>query len=172
LKRLFLYLTNMKKTILQLFVTVTLFALMMGGCKSKQPTASKSNETQEAIAISEEEEQAFQQVEGDTISIADNKTEYEILIIEPGFNIWLRTIARPEGFYSQRFLENRNQIWVTNWNNRVNQPQLYSSRLYEMPIDYQPHIDYGYEVNYKLYNYFIYFQRKYRQRLGTFTPRI
>ncbi|MGJ8739147.1 MAG: DUF6146 family protein, partial [Zobellia laminariae] len=30
----------------------------------------------------------------------------------------------------------------------------------------------GYEVNYKLYNYFIYFQRKYNQRLGPFVPRI
>ena len=41
-----------------------------------------------------------------------------------------------------------------------------------MQIDYQAHIDYGYEVNYKLYNYFIYFQIQYKQRLAGFVPRI
>ena len=61
---------------------------------------------------------------------------------------------------------------VMNWNNRVVQPQLWNPNLYELPIDYDPSIDYGYEVNYKLYNYFIYFQRKYNQRLGPFIPRI
>ncbi|MEM7382459.1 MAG: DUF6146 family protein, partial [Bacteroidota bacterium] len=64
------------------------------------------------------------------------------------------------------------QIYVINWNNRVLQPQQFSQRLYELQINYDPTIDYGYELNYKLYNYFIYFQRKYRQRLGPFVPRI
>ncbi len=42
----------------------------------------------------------------------------------------------------------------------------------ELQIDYQQGIDYGYEVNYVLYNYFIYFQLTYNQRLGPFVPRI
>jgi len=85
---------------------------------------------------------------------------------------WLNTIARPEGYYSQAFLENRNQLLVTNWNQRVLIPSNFDPNLYQMQIDYQSGIDYGYEVNYKLYNYFIYFQRKYNQRLGPFVPRI
>ncbi|MGO2102488.1 MAG: DUF6146 family protein, partial [Psychroflexus halocasei] len=32
-------------------------------------------------------------------------------------------------------------------------------------IDYQPHIDYGYEVNYMLYHYFLFFEQKYNQKL-------
>jgi len=106
------------------------------------------------------------------ISISSDKTEYEIIIIEPGFNTWLLSVARPMGHYSQNFLENRNQVWVNSWNQRVLNPQQFNIQLYEMQIDYLPHIDYGYEVNYKLYNYFVYFQRKYQQRLGTFTPRL
>jgi len=108
----------------------------------------------------------------DTVTIASEKTEYEITIIEPGFNYWLQSVARPEGYYSQSFLETRNQILVTEWNQRVLQPQRFDPNLYELRIDYSPSIDYGYEVNYKLYNYFIFFQRRYKQRLSGFIPRV
>ena len=102
---------------------------------------------------------------GDTIKITSDKTEYEIIIIEPGFNVWLNTTARPEGFYNQTYLENKNIFYVQAWNSRVLRPQRYNPNLYEMQIDYRQNIDYGYEVNYKLYNYFIYFQNKYNQNL-------
>ena len=108
----------------------------------------------------------------DTVSIANDDLEYEIIIIEPGFNSWLASRARPEGYYSQQYLENRNYQYVIEWNQRVLQPQRFNSNLYEMQIDFQNGIDYGYEVNYKLYNYFIYFQLTYKQRLGAFIPRI
>ena len=126
----------------------------------------------ESLTISDGEKEAFEKIEGDTITISSDKTEYEITIIEPGFNTWLNSIAKPEGYYSQNFLEIRNNIMVLEWNRRVLDPSRFNSRLYELQIDYRQGIDYGYEVNYKLYNYFIYFQRKYNQRLGPFIPRI
>lgn len=125
-----------------------------------------------ALDISEKEQALFDSNGREPVEIADGQTEYEIIIIEPGFHSWLLTMARPEGYYSQNFLENRNTIMVSTWNQRVMQPMGYDPNLYEMQIEYDPHIDYGYEVNYKLYNYFIYFQRKYNQRLGAFIPRI
>nr|WP_223198023.1 DUF6146 family protein [Maribacter arenosus] len=133
---------------------------------------SSCGSTKEAITVSDEEKLAFAKQEGDTIKIASNDIEYEIIIIEPGFNFWLQSIAKPEGYYTQSYLENRNKIYVTEWNQRVLQPFRYDPSLYELQIDYSPNIDYGYEVNYKLFNYFIYFQRKYNQRLGPFLPRI
>ncbi|MGC1516296.1 MAG: DUF6146 family protein [Maribacter sp.] len=133
---------------------------------------SNCGTTKDVLTISEEEKNAFDQVEGDTIKITNEETEYEIIIIEPGFNFWLASVARPEGYYSQSFLENRNYIMVTEWNQRVLQPLRFNPNLYELQIDYRQNIDYGYEVNYKLYNYFIYFQRKYNQRLGPFLPRL
>ncbi len=128
--------------------------------------------TKDSLSITESEENTFKQVQEDTITISSEKTEYEIIIIEPGFTTWLSSIAKPEGYYSQNFLENRNNIMVLEWNNRVLQPSRFNPNLYELRIDYSKQIDYGYEVNYKLYNYFIYFQRKYNQRLGPFVPRI
>lgn len=152
----------MKKWLTYCGVSICFSFLMVSSC-----TGSK-----QAVDISDKEKMAFDQTKGDTISISSDSTEYEIIIIEPGFNFWLQSIARPEGYYSQSFLENRNQIFVINYNQRVLQPNRYSAGLYEWQIDYNPNIDYGYEVNYKLYNYFIYFQRKYNQRLGPFIPRI
>ncbi len=135
------------------------------GCNATKTTSGLDD-------ISLTENELFNKTAADTVQITSEETEYEIIIIDPGFNVWLQSIARPEGYYSQHFLENRNQILVTNWNQRVLQPQQYDPNLYMMQIDYDPNIDYGYEVNYKLYNYFVYFQRKYKQRLGPFLPRI
>ena len=108
----------------------------------------------------------------DTVRIANDELEYEIIIIEPGFNPWLLTRARSRNYHDQIFLETRNRIMVTEWNNRVLQPGLFNPNLYEWQINYDPNIDYGYEVNYLLYNYFLYFQLKYKQRLSYFVPRI
>ena len=109
--------------------------------------------------------------EDDIVRISNDDLEYDITIIEPGFNTWLASIARPKGYYSQSFMETRNRLMVINWNNRVLQPQQFNSNLYEMQINYQSGIDYGYDLNYKLYNYFIFFQNKYKQNLlGTRVP--
>lgn len=128
--------------------------------------------SKKTLNISPEESQIFKSRHADTVEISDPESNYDIIIIEPGFDYWLRTIARPRGYYSQSYFENRNRILVIEWNNRVMWPMRYDPLLYEFQINYNPNIDYGYEVNYKLYNYFIYFQRKYGQRLGPFIPRI
>ncbi|GGX04335.1 DUF6146 family protein [Aquimarina muelleri] len=99
----------------------------------------------------------------DTLRIANDSLEYEIMIIEPGFNSWILT-QRPRGFYTETFLENRNRIYVTEYNQRVLQPQRFDPLLYEQQINYDPTISYGYEVNYLLYNYFIYFEQQFNQR--------
>lgn len=100
----------------------------------------------------------------DTIRIANDSLQYEIIIIEPGFEAWLTT-QRPRNFYSLIFLENRNIKFVTEWNNRVAQPWRFDPILYDMRIDYFSYIHYGYEVNYLLYHYFLFFQSRYKQRL-------
>ncbi len=57
----------------------------------------------------------------DTVRIANDSLEYEILIIEPGFESWLVS-QPPRGFYSQSLLESKNQSFVSEYNNRVLQP--------------------------------------------------
>ena len=142
------------------FIYILVLNILVFNCNTSKTTVPQKDERLKNIK------------DNDTVSITNDDLEYEIIIIEPGFNTWLIATARPEGYYSKQFLENRNYQYVIEWNQRVLQPQRYNPNLYEMQIDYQRGIDYGYEVNYKLYNYFIYFQLTYKQRLGPYVPRI
>lgn len=105
-------------------------------------------------------------VENDTVRIANDSLEYEILIIDPGFSYFINAVARPEGYHSLNYLENKNRFLVNDYNYRVLNPQVYNPNIYEMQINYDPNISYGYEVNYKLYNYFVYLSQKYNQNFS------
>lgn len=102
----------------------------------------------------------------DTVRIANDSLEYEIIIIEPGFNLYINSTARPRGYHSQSYLENKNRFLVTEYNIRATQPNSFDPNLYINQINYDPNIDYGYEVNYLLYNYFVFFSRHYNQRFS------
>lgn len=98
----------------------------------------------------------------EVVRIANDSLEYEIIIIEPGFESWL--VSQPkQNFYNQSTLELKNRNFVNEYNYRVANPNWYSKNLYPQRIEYDPNIDYGKEVNYLLYQYFIYFQNKYNQ---------
>lgn len=109
-------------------------------------------------------------VVNDTVKIANDSLEYEVIIIDNGFSTWLATRALPRNYYSQSYLESKNQLYVSEWNSRVSQPDRYNPNLYEMRIDYNPGINYGYEVNYLIYNYMIYFQNTNKQKLAGYVP--
>lgn len=107
-----------------------------------------------------------------TYDIEDDDSDFAINIVEPGFNVWLKSIAKPKGYYSLDFMKNRNKLFVTAWNQRVLNPYKYDNNLYQRQIMYNSSTDYGYNVNYKLYHFFIYFQLQYDQKLTGFTTRI
>ncbi|WP_417353140.1 DUF6146 family protein [Flavobacterium alkalisoli] len=135
--------------------------LLIISCKTQE-----KNDMQPMNLADEEKATAMA---NDTVRIANDELEYEIIIIDPGFNSWLYSRARPRGYYNQQYFETKNKLWVTQWNIRAMQPQRYGD-LYLMAIDYEPHIDYGYEVNYMLYNYLVYFQLTTGERLGGIVP--
>ena len=132
-----------------LAILLLILAIIIGCSQSKSVVANTSQ---------------AKPVKGDTLRIANDSLEYEIVIIEPGFDSWLAT-AKPRNFYSVSYLENKNQLYVMSWNQRVLNPERYDPSLYERRIDYESNIRYGLEVNYLLYNYFVYFQSRYKQRL-------
>ena len=101
------------------------------------------------------------------VVISNDSLEYEVIIFDIGFNTYLNSIAKPIGYYSQNYLENWNQIYVTNWNIRAQNPENFNADLYQNIIDYSRLIDYGMEVNYKLFNYFEFAQQKYNMRLDS-----
>jgi hypothetical protein len=44
----------------------------------------------------------------DTIRIANDTLEYEVIIIDPGFSTWLASRSLPRNYHSQSYLENKN----------------------------------------------------------------
>lgn len=86
-----------------------------------------------------------------------DSVEYELLVMDAGFETYLSSIAKPKNFYSQNYYENWNKRYVMEWNSRyhsVNHGDIYGSY-----IDYDQAIDYGLDLNYQLYNYFLFFEK-------------
>jgi len=101
----------------------------------------------------------------DTIHITDHKY-FDITFYETGFNKWLAKQEPMSRFYESS-LEIKNMQYVNEWNKRVANPSIYDPHLYTKRIEYRinPRKRYGLEVNYKLYQFFIYFEKKHEQLL-------
>ncbi|ABQ05485.1 DUF6146 family protein [Flavobacterium johnsoniae] len=139
------------------YISILILLLIIIACSTTSQTIA-NNDSTSAKKIN------------DTVRIANDSLEYEVIIIDNGFSTWLASRAYPRNYYSLQYLENKNYLYVTEWNNRVLQPQRYNPNLYEMSINYRPDIHYGYEVNYLIYNYMIYFQNTYKQKLWGNVP--
>ena len=96
-------------------------------------------------------------------TVEGEEEEYELIIIDPGYQNWKITNSRPVNFYSPSYYETWNKQYVAAWNEKVNQQARYNSLNYpfENRIDYNPHIDYGVELNHELFWYFRYIQHLY-----------
>ncbi|WP_191859503.1 DUF6146 family protein [Hanstruepera ponticola] len=139
-------------------VYILLIISVIASCKSKNVSTKPNSEV---VDTSEKQ---------DTIRIANDSLEYEVIIFEAGFDSWMLRRARPRSYYSETFLEARNIQYVTEWNRRVVSSG-FDRNLYEMQINYQQGIDYGFEVNYMLYHFFVFFEEKYKQNLTAHNPR-
>jgi len=99
-----------------------------------------------------------------SVSVSETEEKHELLVFDTGFNSWLATQPSIE-MHSYDFLRAKNTIFVSKYNNRVNNRLHYSADLYPQRIEYSSTEAYDKELQYTLYNYFIYLQKKYNQRL-------
>ena len=98
--------------------------------------------------------------ENDTLTV--DSLSYKLIIFDPGFDTWLASKPAKE-FYSQGYYEQRNRLYVAEWNTRYMTGR--DGRIYETYIDYDPQTNYGLDINYRLYYYFKYFEETNRIRL-------
>lgn len=85
--------------------------------------------------------------------------KHEILIVDPAFQSWMVSNARPVGFYSLQFYETRNRADVVSWNTKARS----SNGPITNEILYDPSEHYGIDVNYQLFWYFRYIESIYGQ---------
>lgn len=102
----------------------------------------------------------------DTLSFEKNEEEeYDIIVLDTEYNMYLMSIAKPMNFYSEEYYKNKNIFYVSEWNSRVSQPFRFDPNFYSMRIDYNPSENYGLKLEYKLYNYFQFINWKYKVNL-------
>lgn len=99
----------------------------------------------------------------DKVVIGNDSLEFELLIFDADFKQWLMMQPSMES-YDLSYLKNKNRRFVTQYNINARHPQG-NKGLYPHIINYEFDIEYGKKLNYMLYNYFVFFQEKYDQRL-------
>lgn len=95
------------------------------------------------------------------VSNDQDSSEYELIIIDAGFQSWFDRNHKPVWYYSKDYLAAWNYRYVVVWNAKVQDPLSLENRVdnpFILDIDYRPSIDYGLDLNYKLYHYFKYIE--------------
>ena len=100
------------------------------------------------------------------ISDKGDGEEYELIIIDPGYQRWYTTYGKPINYYSPAHYKQWNSRYVTQWNALVGRQGVRNSLDYpfENRIDYDAHIDYGLQLEHELYWYFRYIEHLYGNR--------
>lgn len=99
-----------------------------------------------------------------SISLSDpveDSLEYELLIIDVGFESWFIKNRKPIWYHELSYLENWNQRYVVAWNIKAINSRfqlMYPDNPFIESISYQPFAKYGKEINHKLFYYFKYIE--------------
>ncbi len=100
------------------------------------------------------------------IKIKENKDEselvsdsliYQLETFDAKFDTWYALHDRPSQYRSQQYYENWNRQYVSAWN--YNATRAGKNNFFEHIVGYEPHIDYGFELNHKLFYYFQYVEK-------------
>jgi hypothetical protein len=83
---------------------------------------------------------------------------YELLTFDSKFESWYVLQNSPAKFRSQSYYENWNRQYVSAWNFNAVQPS--KNNFFEPIVGYEPQVDYGFEINHKLFYYFQYVENE------------
>jgi hypothetical protein len=91
-------------------------------------------------------------------SVPDDSITYDLVVFEIGYETFLIQ-QLPMEFYSESYYKIRNTFYVAEWNIRYIENRLVGAD--QDQIYYDPKIDYGIDLEYKLYYFFCYYEYKY-----------
>jgi hypothetical protein len=87
---------------------------------------------------------------------ASDSLEYKLETFDARFETWYTLRDSPSQYRSQQYYENWNQQYVNAWNYKSTQP---GHHFFETIVGYDPTVDYGFELNHKLFYYFQYVEK-------------
>ncbi|TVQ09536.1 MAG: hypothetical protein EA361_15350 [Bacteroidetes bacterium] len=109
----------------------------------------------------------------ETVEVSVNAVEesdttvHELLIFDSDFDRWFARNSRPISFYDHQYLKRWNATLTREWNT-ISAPSTIRDCRPVSYLDYDSGIDYGKELDYKLFYYFRYMHQ--RCRLFSQTP--
>ncbi len=80
--------------------------------------------------------------------------EYDLETFDSRFETWYTLHNTPSQYRSQSYYETWNKQYVSAWNANAMNPR--KSSFFEPIVGYEPNVDYGFELNHKLFYYFQY----------------
>ncbi|PTN08352.1 DUF6146 family protein [Mangrovibacterium marinum] len=107
------------------------------------------------FACSNKREMVIEARQGENM---EDTVTYELVVLDPGFDSWYLLHDSPSKYHSQSYYEGWNQRYVDAWNYQHIGHRY--AQVIEGNIDYQPGIDYGFELNHKLFYYFMYVENE------------
>ena len=84
----------------------------------------------------------------------NDSTKYDLIVLDPGFESWYLLHNSPAKYRSQGYYENWNLQYVSAWNSMARTAR--GTQFFQTIIGYEYGIDYGFELNHKLFYYFQY----------------
>jgi len=87
----------------------------------------------------------------------EDSIEYQLETFDAKFETWYALHNKPSQYRSQEYYENWNRQYVNAWNYNATRPG--KSSFFEPIVGYEPNVDYGFELNHKLFYYFQYVER-------------
>lgn len=85
----------------------------------------------------------------------EDSTEYELIVFDAGFETWYLLKKSPATDRGIDYYRNWNVQYVSEWNYRSG-----TSRQFGPPIYYDPHENYPFEIEHKLYYYYQYVENE------------
>ncbi len=90
-------------------------------------------------------------------TLPEDSISYELIVLDPGFESWYMLHGTPTKYRSQSYYESWNHQYVNEWNYNAS---LSRKRSFFQPIHgYELGVDYGFELNHKLFYYFQYVEQ-------------
>lgn len=132
--------------VMKFSILAILTTFLFVGCQTQVPAPTEN--TDQSLTFDKNEED-----------------EYDLVVFDAEYDVFLMTIARPENFYSENYYKMKNDQYVNVWNSRHSQPMRFDPDLYAVQINYDPKINYGLKLEYKLYNFFKFIEWKYKVNL-------
>lgn len=110
------------------------------------------------------------EIKNNPVEVApDDSLEYELETFDTKFETWYMLHDSPALYHSQTYYEGWNRQYVSAWN--TNAMNARKSSFFETIVGYDPTVDYGFELNHKLFYYFQYVEHVLKIQIMTGGPK-